>query len=318
MNHQPLSPGSEQVDVNGDANVEPSISVVDPIDNGQIRAVDNGGANRGLLYRTITCVLLIVLPIFVASTFITFFLMKTTSLGNQNYLHEYAIYAFVIFSIASVFPFGLFFLVVLLEKVHSKYQRHVHGQDGPSIDGLAQSDGDVDSSGQEQSMYMPADGGMMDSRSSFSAISIFERYGHQQPDLIPTMAARREAIFIGDYEYGRNRRRSTLTRQDAFDCPPGYEDLELGHSRQVQLAIRRGGHDHGDSVVTLNMEGQEEEPPTYEVAIMCPMVTGQNGQTPKSAFRYKMFRVHHDHGQLTDDQEPPVYDEKTMKSWPQC
>lgn len=43
--------------------------------------------------------------------------------GDQSHLHEYAIYAFIIFSVASVFPFGLFFIVVVVEKIHSKYTR---------------------------------------------------------------------------------------------------------------------------------------------------------------------------------------------------
>lgn len=80
-------------------------------------------SSRGVCLRAATCLLLIVLPIFVASTFITYFLMKNTSLGDQSHLHEYAIYAFIIFSVASVFPFGLFFVVVIIEKIHSKYKR---------------------------------------------------------------------------------------------------------------------------------------------------------------------------------------------------
>ena len=39
--------------------------------------------SRGVCLRAATCLLLIVLPIFVASTFITYFLMKNTSLGKN-------------------------------------------------------------------------------------------------------------------------------------------------------------------------------------------------------------------------------------------
>lgn len=228
--------------------------------------------SRGIFYRTVTCLLLIVLPIFVASTFITFFLMKTTSLGNQNYLHEYAIYAFIIFSIASVFPFGLFFLVVLMEKIHSKYRRR---QD------------------QEEARRVQSE----ESR-SFSS-NIFERQVEGVPGDIVSLT-RRQAIFIG-FDYGR-RRRGTLQRQDAFDCPPGYDDLEMSPGTEMDISA---------AVV------EDEQPPSYEVAIMCPMVQGNSsfdGET--KPWRYKLYGGGGGSfcSTATLEEMPPTYDEKTMKS----
>ncbi|KAI1296857.1 hypothetical protein HDE_04990 [Halotydeus destructor] len=228
------------------------------------QSVSRQGTGRGICLRAATCILLIVLPIFVASTFITYFLMKNTSLGDQDHLHQYAIYAFIIFSAASVFPFALFFIVIIVEKIHSKYKT------------FRESMNEVSRVSEEESR-------------SFSA-NIYER------PLDSSLMIGSEVIVVHDghglqghevtiTDFSR-RRRGTLHRQEAFDFPPGYEEVAILSPRF----------------------GQEEQPPSYEMAILCPTAdqghcSFEDGQTSKSA-GVKEFSF---------DDKPPTYDEKTMK-----
>ena len=61
--------------------------------------------------RLLTGIVITLLPIAITSTLICVFMMQKTN------LHQYAIYSFVIFCIAFVFPFALFFFTVILNKV---------------------------------------------------------------------------------------------------------------------------------------------------------------------------------------------------------
>lgn len=219
-------------------------------------------SNRSVCFRAATCLVLIVVPIFIASTFITYFLMKNTSLGNQNYLHEYAIYAFIIFSVASVFPFGLFFLVVLIEKLHAKYRRH---------------------SMSSSSMSRAAE----EETASFSA-NIFERQAEQDHMMMG------HAIGHG---HGRRARRGTLSRQDAFDCPPGYDELHPPPAAALP-----------PSAAALQVV-RDEQPPSYEMAIRCAPQLVVEGHSSWKSFA-RTCRVVYGDG----EESPPAYDEKTMKS----
>lgn len=233
--------------------------------NNQVQLSLPHTSNRSVCFRVATCLVLIVVPIFIASTFITYFLMKNTSLGNQNYLHEYAIYAFIIFSVASVFPFGLFFLVVLLEKIHAKYRQAVRTTDSSTLS-------------EEEA-------------NAFSA-NIFERQAENE-----VIAMAREAMFASDY-VGRRNRRGTLSRQDAFDCPPGYDDLAL-----------RGPLNPVMGQVPLTPPTRDEQPPSYEMAIRCTQVEGHSsfeGERKPFVRTYKVV--------YGDEESPPAYDEKTMKT----
>ncbi|CAG2103316.1 unnamed protein product [Medioppia subpectinata] len=58
----------------------------------------------------ITCIVATVLPITITSLLICGFMMQ------KNNLHEYAIYTFVIFCLAFIFPFALFFFTVIVHK----------------------------------------------------------------------------------------------------------------------------------------------------------------------------------------------------------
>jgi len=62
--------------------------------------------------RLLTCIVITILPIAITSTLICIFMMQKTN------LHEYAIYTFVVFCVAFVFPFALFFFTVILNKVN--------------------------------------------------------------------------------------------------------------------------------------------------------------------------------------------------------
>lgn len=61
--------------------------------------------------RLVTGIVITILPIAITSTLICVFMMQKTN------LHQYAIYSFVIFCVAFVFPFALFFFTVVLNKV---------------------------------------------------------------------------------------------------------------------------------------------------------------------------------------------------------
>lgn len=61
--------------------------------------------------RLLTGIVITILPIAITSTLICVFMMQKTN------LHQYAIYSFVIFCAAFVFPFALFFFTVILNKV---------------------------------------------------------------------------------------------------------------------------------------------------------------------------------------------------------
>ena len=61
--------------------------------------------------RLLTGIVITILPIAITFTLICVFMMQKTN------LHQYAIYSFVIFCVAFVFPFALFFFTVILNKV---------------------------------------------------------------------------------------------------------------------------------------------------------------------------------------------------------
>lgn len=62
--------------------------------------------------RLLTGIVITILPIAITSTLICVFMMQKTN------LHQYAIYSFVIFCVAFIFPFALFFFTVVLNKVN--------------------------------------------------------------------------------------------------------------------------------------------------------------------------------------------------------
>lgn len=75
--------------------------------------------------KNITCILLVLIPVFLATILVLVFTrrFKETDKTDKDDLHQYAIYAFVIFSIAFLLPFGLFFFVVLIHKIIKKYKK---------------------------------------------------------------------------------------------------------------------------------------------------------------------------------------------------
>ena len=67
--------------------------------------------------RIFTCIIITIIPIAITSTLICVFMMQKTN------LYEYAIYTFVIFCVAFVFPFALFFITVIFNKAYKCYKR---------------------------------------------------------------------------------------------------------------------------------------------------------------------------------------------------
>lgn len=65
--------------------------------------------------KLLTGVVITILPIAITSTLLFVFMMQKTN------LHQYAIYSFVIFCVAFVFPFALFFFTVIINKVIAFY-----------------------------------------------------------------------------------------------------------------------------------------------------------------------------------------------------
>ena len=69
--------------------------------------------------------LLVLVPICLATVLILFFIkqINDTDKTDKDDLHQYAIYSFIIFSVAFIFPFGLFFFIVLVNKIIKKYNK---------------------------------------------------------------------------------------------------------------------------------------------------------------------------------------------------
>lgn len=86
------------------------------IDNGE-RNFANGCKLCNCSSRVLTCIILTIIPIAITLTLICVFMMQKTN------LYEYAIYTFVVFCVAFVFPFALFFITVIFNKIYKFYKR---------------------------------------------------------------------------------------------------------------------------------------------------------------------------------------------------
>jgi hypothetical protein len=79
---------------------------------------------RHLCAAHLTCVLLVLLPVLLAGLLIGAFVLQERS--DKQHLHQYAIYAFVVFCVAFICPFALFFVLVLVNKAVRKYHKCFH------------------------------------------------------------------------------------------------------------------------------------------------------------------------------------------------
>lgn len=79
---------------------------------------------RHLCAAHLTCVLLVLLPVLLAALLICAFVLQERS--DKQHLHQYAIYAFIVFCVAFICPFALFFVLVLVNKAVRKYHKCFH------------------------------------------------------------------------------------------------------------------------------------------------------------------------------------------------
>lgn len=74
--------------------------------------------------KNLPCMLIVLMPIFFATILILFFVrIYKSDKTDKDDLHQYAIYAFIIFSILFISPFALFFSVVVINKIIKKYNK---------------------------------------------------------------------------------------------------------------------------------------------------------------------------------------------------
>lgn len=78
-----------------------------------------------LCSKNFACVLLVLIPILIATVLILIFIKKI-NYSEKTDKHKYALIAFVIFSLLFIFPFALFFFVVLVNKIIKKYNKCFH------------------------------------------------------------------------------------------------------------------------------------------------------------------------------------------------
>lgn len=88
--------------------------------------------------RLLTGIVITILPIAITSTLICVFMMQKTN------LHQYAIYSFVIFCAAFVFPFALFFFTVILNKIYKFYKREIRSNPSNNLGSLASENCDLE------------------------------------------------------------------------------------------------------------------------------------------------------------------------------
>ena len=80
---------------------------------------------REKIFKNLPCMLFVLIPIFFATILILVFIrqINKTDKTDKDDLHQYAIYAFIIFSVAFIFPFALFFFIVVVNKIIKKYNK---------------------------------------------------------------------------------------------------------------------------------------------------------------------------------------------------
>lgn len=222
----------------------------------------------------ITCIVLLLLPISITATLISVFIIQNKTSNSKDNLHEYAIYAFIIFSVAFIFPFALFFIIIFLNKIYTNYYTAAEeSRNRSSLRTNRQNPRNVYESVFDHNIDNEVISLTRDSRGRGTDQHI--RQGHGE--LFRTQSGRR------------------LTRQNAIDCP--FETVE-------ELTV---------VLPPENSYVRNDEPPSYELALMCPMV-----QTIKSNikekekkkdnkdFVVKVVKTGH-------EEPPPPYNEKTMK-----
>ena len=74
--------------------------------------------------KNLPCLLIVLMPIFFATILILFFVrIYKSDKTDKDDLHQYAIYAFIIFSILFISPFALFFSIVVINKIVKRWNK---------------------------------------------------------------------------------------------------------------------------------------------------------------------------------------------------
>lgn len=263
---------------------------------------------RHLCAANITCLLLVLLPVLIAGLLILLFVLQEKQ--DKQDLHQYAIYAFIIFCVAFIFPFALFFFVVLINRIVHKYNKCFNPQLAAAAE-FAEFAAALPYTASGGFGAWPELGGSA-AQFPFSAYEAALLHSAQAGRISTLNVHQLGATGAGGSGNGPNgsqggrlsgssvssltgsmRGRQRLIRQDAFECP-------LEYAAPYDMS---GGGPPGD------------HPPSYELALLCRKSTetetkGESSTAqPNASLDSQKTPADSTANEHTP---PPPYDEKTM------
>ncbi|XP_027197842.2 uncharacterized protein LOC113792140 [Dermatophagoides pteronyssinus] len=225
--------------------------------------------------RLVTGIIITILPIAITSTLICVFMMQKTN------LHQYAIYSFVIFCVAFVFPFALFFFTVVLNKLYKFYKREILSNSPTNINSLMTDSCDSESA---------AIGGTTISGYNISANN---NNNNTNNNLNPLSPSNNGGILNRVIVTNAHHSLDTNQSPQSDHQHSHHQHQHLHHYQHSPNGLicynTRAYHHHPyyyqiqeGTVVALAPDNTliiEDSPPSYEMALLCPSVNTHNQST---------------------------------------
>ncbi|KAH9515893.1 hypothetical protein DERF_006668 [Dermatophagoides farinae] len=224
--------------------------------------------------RLVTGIVITILPIAITSTLICVFMMQKTN------LHQYAIYSFVIFCVAFVFPFALFFFTVILNKLYKFYKREILSNSPTNINSLMTDSCDSESAaigGTTTSGYNISANNNNNSLSPNNNGAIMNRVivtNAHHSSLDPNQSPQSDHHHHHHLHHHQQQHHHLHNHQHSPSGLICYNTRSYHHPYYYQ--IQEG------TVVALAPDNTliiEDSPPSYEMALLCPSVNTHNQQT---------------------------------------